>query len=289
MHVLNTEQISVMNLAMSGHNVFVGGKPGTGKTYTVKRVANILEQTKRVKITCTTGMACSLCDDAMTLHSFSGIQNSRMNVDSLVTSVLSRDSCKRRWIETDVLIIDEVSQLSSKNFEMINILAQRVRGSTKSFGGMQVICVGDFFQLPPIGNDVDEGKYCFESVLWGHVFGHSVVLEKVYRQDSKEKQFLGLLDEFALGECSDDSLSYLKEELCDKKLHCVDFGIPFLPHIFCDNFDATFLNIKKLDKLPGERKIYVSVDSCKEEILNKVTIAEKKSNPESWSRSNFVI
>lgn len=174
----------MMNLAMSGHNVFVGGKPGTGKTYTVKRVANILEQTKRVKITCTTGMACSLCDDAMTLHSFSGIQNSRMNVDSLVTSVLSRDSCKRRWIETDVLIIDEVSQLSSKNFEMINSLAQRVRGSTKSFGGMQVICDGDFFQLPPIGNDVDEGKYCFESVLWGPFRGTGESLQTRFKREA---------------------------------------------------------------------------------------------------------
>ena len=103
-------------------------------------------------------MACSLYDDAMTLHSFSGIQNSRMNIASLVTSVLNQDSCKRRWTETDVLIIDEVSLMSAKNFEVINVLAQRVRGCTKSFGGLQVICVGDFFQLPPIENDVDKGK-----------------------------------------------------------------------------------------------------------------------------------
>ena len=157
MHVLNKEQINVMNLAMDGHNVFVGGKPGTGKTYIVKRVVSVLQQTKQVKVTCTTGMACSLYDDAMTLHSFGGIQNSRMNVDSIVSSIMSRDTCKRRWLETDVLCIDEVSQLSAKNFELMNTLAQRVRGSTKLFGGLQVICIGDFFQLPPIENDVDEG------------------------------------------------------------------------------------------------------------------------------------
>jgi hypothetical protein len=57
-----------MDLAMDGHNVFVGGKPGTGKTYTVKRVVGVLKQTKQVTITCTTGMACSLYDDGMTLH-----------------------------------------------------------------------------------------------------------------------------------------------------------------------------------------------------------------------------
>ena len=186
MHVLNKEQINVMNLAMDGHNVFVGGKPGTGKTYIVKRVVSVLQQTKQVKVTCTTGMACSLYDDAMTLHSFGGIQNSRMNVDSIVSSIMSRDTCKRRWLETDVLCIDEVSQLNAKNFELMNTLAQRVRGSTKLLGGLQVICIGDFFQLPPIENDVDKGRYCFESILWQHVFNHSVVLETVYRQDPKE-------------------------------------------------------------------------------------------------------
>ena len=143
MHVLNKEQINVMDFAMDGHNVFVGGKPGTGKTYTVKRVVSVLKQTKQVKVTCTTGMACSLYDDAMTLHSFAGIQNSRMNVDSLISSVMGRDACKLRWLETDVLCIDEVSQLSAKNFELMNVLAQQVRGSTKLFGGIQVICIGD--------------------------------------------------------------------------------------------------------------------------------------------------
>jgi Cdc6-like AAA superfamily ATPase len=66
---LNVQQ--VMTLAMSGHNVFIGGKPGTGKTYTVKRVVNSLKQTRNVKVTCTTRMACSLYDKAMTIHSFS--------------------------------------------------------------------------------------------------------------------------------------------------------------------------------------------------------------------------
>ena len=146
-----------------------------------------------------------------------------MNVDSIVSSIMSRDTCKRRWLETDVLCIDEVSQLSAKNFELMNTLAQRVRGSTKLFGGLQVICIGDFFQLPPIENDV-EGRYCFESILWQHVFNHSVVLETVYRQDPKEKQFLGLLEEFALGEWSNRSLKFIKDELSEKELNCQDFG-----------------------------------------------------------------
>ena len=170
----------------------------------------------------------------------------------------------------------EVSQLSAKNFQVLNTLAQRVRGSEDLFGGLQLICVENFFQLPPIESTVDEGIYCFESPLWKHCFGHSVILKTVYRQDPNEKQFLGLLDEFAMGECSDDSLAYLNSQLRNKQLNCEQFGISFVPHIFCKNFEATFFNMNKLAKLPGESKLYISVDTCQEQLLNKVTIAEKK-------------
>lgn len=107
------------------------------------------------------------------------------------------------------------------------------------------------------------------------MFNHSVVLETVYRQDPKEKQFLGLLEEFALGECSNKSLKFIKDELSEKELNCQDFGIPFVPHIFCTNFDVTFFNLSQRDKMPGEKYIYTSIDTCNDEILNKVTLAEK--------------
>ncbi|CAB3991909.1 pif1 helicase Pfh1 [Paramuricea clavata] len=125
-----------------------------------------------------------LCIDKV---SFAGVQNSRMNVDSIISSVMSRDTCKHRWLETDVLCIDEVSQPSAKNIELMNVLAQQVRGSIKLSGGLHVICIGDFFQLPPTENYVDKGRYCFESILWQHMFNHSVMLKTVYHQDPEEK------------------------------------------------------------------------------------------------------
>ena len=102
-----------------------------------------------------------------------------------------------------------------------------------------------------------------------------MVLETVYRQDPKEKHFLALLEEFALGECSNKSLKFIKDELSEKEVNCQDCGIPFVPHIFCTNFDATFFNLSQLDKMPGEKYIYTSIDTCNDEILNKVTLAEK--------------
>ena len=124
----------MLDLAVEGHNVFFCGSGGTGKTFTVKKLVSYLAATKNVAVTCTTGMACNLYENATTLHAFAGIVNYRMNVDELLVYIRSRESCLARWKNTDTLIIDEVSQLSRKTFEAIQILGQKTRDNCKPFG-----------------------------------------------------------------------------------------------------------------------------------------------------------
>ena len=85
----------------------------------MKKLVNCLCGTKNVAVTCTTGMACQLYDTVTTLHSFAGLINSRMNVDELIVSVRSRESCLARWNTIEILIIDEVSQLSRKDLKLL--------------------------------------------------------------------------------------------------------------------------------------------------------------------------
>ena len=270
--VLNQEQRIVLDLVLPGHNVFFCGTGGTGKTFTVKKLANILKVTKTVAITCTTGMACRLYNnEAMTLHSFAGLINARMSVEALIESICSRESCLQRWKTTDVLIIDEVSQLSRKTFETIIHIAQAVRGGAKPFGGMQVITVGDFKQLPPVSNDLDKGDYCFESPLWKLMFSHNIQLSVVYRQEQKD--FIDVLNEVAVGEMSENGVCFMNK-LSSKALIENDFGLHFIPHIFCTNFDANYHNMEQLMKLPGAIKQYHAIDTADVETLNKVTLAE---------------
>ena len=191
----------------------------------------MLEKRKTLVVTCTTGMACSLNEKSMTLHSFSGLKNSRLDLNALILSVTSNDECLKRWQSTDVLIIDEISQCSMKTFETINVLAQKARVNELVFGGMQVIGAGDFYQLPPVRNDIDEGNYCFESALWREVFPHTVLLQTVYRQDKTERQFLQLLGDLASGNCSQETVSLIKNQLSRKELKEEDFGVDFIPHI----------------------------------------------------------
>lgn len=219
-------------------------------------------------------MACQLYDKALTLHSFAGLINSRMDVEALVNSVLSRESCLARWRNTEVLVIDEVSQLSKKTFETINFISQRVRGEDKPFGGLQVIAVGDFRQLPPVSNDLDKGAYCFESPLWRTMFTHNVLLTVVYRQEQRE--FIDFLGEISRGENLSERTVCFMNELASKNLHPKDFGLDFLPHIFCTNFDAKFHNMAQLTRLPGEIKVYAAIDTADEARLNKVTLAQSR-------------
>ena len=81
---------------MNGHNVFLSGSGGTGKTFTVKKLVEFLTVCKNVAVTCTTGMTCGLYDDALTLHSFVGLKSSRMDVDVVVKSIIGRHECYSR-------------------------------------------------------------------------------------------------------------------------------------------------------------------------------------------------
>ena len=60
------------------------------------------------------------------------------------------------WNSLDVLIVDEISMLPARSLTLVDAVCRHVRGSAVPFGGMQVVLVGDFFQLPPVVTSRDE-------------------------------------------------------------------------------------------------------------------------------------
>ena len=79
---------------------------------------------------------------------------------------------KANWKATDILVIDEVSMMSLKLFELLDTIGKTVRRNSQPFGGIQIIFSGDFYQLPPVGNkdEPDTTKFCFESPSWFEIF-----------------------------------------------------------------------------------------------------------------------
>ena len=107
----------------------------------------------------------------------------------------------------NMLIIDEKSMMSKRTFEMLEYVL-RLKEPDHRFGGMQVILVGDFMQLPPVRNKRygDEGKFCFTSSLFPP---HYFILEEIMRQS--DDQLMKCFRELSKGSCSEDSLELLEQ------------------------------------------------------------------------------
>ncbi|KAK3743861.1 hypothetical protein QZH41_005259 [Actinostola sp. cb2023] len=88
---LTLVHVYTYNYSVSLYYVFNinSGKAGTGKTFIVKHIVKLMEKTKAIVVTCTTGMACKLYENAKTLHSFAGLRNGRRDIDALVSSVMN--------------------------------------------------------------------------------------------------------------------------------------------------------------------------------------------------------
>lgn len=206
---LNPKQKYALDCMKQGHNVFLTGPGGVGKTLVIKMFADWAKSEKYVlfdnpvAITSTTGSSAVLIGGT-TLHSFAGIGLGEKSVMELVELINKKFFVKRRWIRTKVLIIDEVSMMKPELFEKLEEIARIIKRNHKVFGGMQVILSADFAQLPP----PNMTQFCFESELWDKVVSESIYLKEIMRQDDID--FQKCLNEIRLGECGAESKKLLE-------------------------------------------------------------------------------
>jgi ATP-dependent DNA helicase PIF1 len=171
---LSEQQKYAYRKFVKGENLFITGPGGTGKTHLIKHLIEFSSSIKKDMPVCAmTGCAAVLLEcNARTLHSWSGIKLAKGEPESIITTVIRNRHTVSRWKKAKGLILDEVSMLSKKIFEVIEKIARIVKKDSRPFGGMQVVFTGDFFQLPPVGNsgEDDTNKFCFESPIWNKVF-----------------------------------------------------------------------------------------------------------------------
>lgn len=213
---LDSKQLLVLDQFKKGKNVFMTGPAGTGKSYLIKIIKKCCENMgKNYQVTAMTGCASLLLNcNAKTLHSWSGIGIGNGELDLILRRIRRKKGVSKRWKNIDVLIIDEVSMMSKKVFETLDYIAKKIRRDLDPFGGIQLIFSGDFYQLPPIGDDnTDYGKFCFESNIWEMAFPRIVELTKIYRQDDPE--FTKVLNQIRVGRIKKSSIRLLQSRIKD--------------------------------------------------------------------------
>lgn len=162
------KQSTALDILKTGKNVFLTGSAGAGKTYTINQYLHYLRaRDVSVAVTASTGIAATHMN-GMTIHSWSGIGILDELTSDDIKRIKKRPIVAERMQRTQVLVIDEISMLHRKQFEMINQILQSVRDNDLPFGGVQLLVAGDFFQLPPVGEPAEttREKFAFMAQAW---------------------------------------------------------------------------------------------------------------------------
>jgi ATP-dependent DNA helicase PIF1 len=226
--IFDLDQKAALARINEGRNVFVTGPAGTGKSsVTVEAIRRRLGD-RSLKVCATTGVAAlNLRDklqamfgqhvDTSTVYRWAGIGIGPKDGQSFDDYLAFLRGRGRAWQGacarirgTKTLVIDEVSMLPGKIIEFVDYVCREVRGDPRPFGGIQVIAVGDFLQLPPVAKT---GRYdwAFASPVWEALDFSNVTLRVVHRQDDPE--FVSILNQFREGTVTKEGAVTLKKRV----------------------------------------------------------------------------
>lgn len=220
----NKEQQIAFDKYIAGENVFITGPGGSGKSYFIQQIyKHAINNQKRIQITAMTGCAAILLESAAkTLHSWANIGLANSSTDEIVNKIKKSLLKRANWTNTEILVVDEVSMMSHKIFELLDIIGKKTRRNDKPYGGIQLIFSGDFYQLPPVGTNGDEttSNFCFESPMWDTIFTplNQIEFNYIFRQD--DEVFKKILNEIRHGKLFRSSLTVLQQ--CIGKVPPVD-------------------------------------------------------------------
>jgi ATP-dependent DNA helicase PIF1 len=281
---LTKEQQEVVNLAGCGHNICVFGRAGVGKTTVVKEIRRVLNaQGKECQIVSSSGISCNPYNGvARTVHSHYGLQTAELPDHQVIERALGRENVVKDVTSTHAIIWDEISMSSERIFNLINMIQHSVSDNSHPFGGVQMILVGDFWQLKPIPGPFDDGKLIYSSELFNRAFPHRFELTTIMRQGQDEETLKNALDEIRMGDCTDETEKYLQSLSRECTSGSDDNTRQETVHLFFKKLPASLLNLNVLAELPGEFLKYDSQDTghgqCLENSINKILALKRGCN-----------
>ncbi len=243
-------QKQALAILKTGTNVFLTGEAGSGKTHTINQyTAYLREHEIDYAVTASTGIAATHIN-GMTIHSWSGIGvQSTLDSDTVKHIAENRYAAKRIQ-NVKVLIIDEVSMLDGTILSLVERVCRKVRKSQLPFGGLQVVLVGDFFQLPPVAARGTTAEFAFDAEAWDLLNLQVCYLTEQYRQE--DMVLLGLLTAIRHNECDETHEEVIRERL-------ISLGeLPDdMTRLFSHNKNVDTINSAELKKLRGKSRVFL--------------------------------
>jgi ATP-dependent DNA helicase PIF1 len=271
--MLNEKQKLAVEQTMNGENILITGPAGTGKSYTIKYIIELLKtHNKNIGLTATTGTAAFIIG-GQTIHSFMGMGIGEETLAEIFIKIKNRSSIYRTLAELDVLIIDEVSMMDASLFENISELLCYVKSHhlkdegllRKPFGGIQIIFIGDFCQLAPV-----KGVYCFLSALWKDACIKVIMLDELVRQND-DVLFQKILQIIRKGKCTENILKVLNA------LRDTQFDDEIIPtKLYTKNVNVDRINDMEIIKLKaeGNKRYLYKAEASKGIELSQANIAK---------------
>ncbi len=204
-------RFALNEIEREGKNYFITGKAGTGKSTFLNLLRNTTR--KEMVVLAPTGVA-AIHVKGQTIHSFFGFAPRLLTIRDIKRVYEKK---RRLYLKMEILVIDEISMVRADMLDNIDRMLRVNRDDPRPFGGVQVVLVGDLFQLPPVVAS-DEEKYFIQTnyetpyFFSAKVFGDGFHLEfmefrKIYRQENR--MFLRLLDAVRSGGIDYDDLEDL--------------------------------------------------------------------------------
>ncbi|MBI2644771.1 AAA family ATPase [Candidatus Uhrbacteria bacterium] len=256
-------QAQALSVLKSGANVFLTGEPGSGKTFTANEyVSYSRARGIETAVTASTGIAATHMN-GMTIHSWSGIGiKDRLSKHDL-DSIAKNKRIAKRIQRAQILIIEEISMLPAATFCLVDSVCRKIKQNTSPFGGLQVVCVGDFFQLPPIMKtippvenaqisfikDASPARFAYDSQVWKDTHPLVCYLTEQHRQDDGD--FLNILSAIRRNSFTANHLRILQTRKIEYS--AAPKGVPKL---FSHNANVDYVNEQVLVKIHGTPHTY---------------------------------
>ena len=204
---LSEEQIYALDMCDSGENIFLTGGAGSGKSYVVREFMKDKDE-KMMPILASTGAAAVLLG-GRTFHSFFGLGIMEGGAKATLDRLMNDKRALKRIRQVEGVIIDEVSMIPGDALAVAETISQIARESTLPWGGLRIIAVGDFGQLPPVTRNGQKRDWCFLNEVWKKTDFQTCQLK--LNQRIQNIEFLNVLADIREGMMSERVRNFLEE------------------------------------------------------------------------------